>query len=163
MEEIRWKQRFNNLEKAFLKLQRGLELFDFDSFQEKKNDLRENLDQENEHYLMVELEQLDLEREGIIQRFEYTYELFINTVKDFLSYHGEPKESFKGSRAILSLALEKGIIEDHDNWRKMVQSRNDTSHTYNEEVADEVTENIIHLYFPLMKQLYAYLKTENDR
>ena len=163
MEQVRWKQRFNNLEKAFHKLERGLELFDFDSFQKKRNDLKENLDLDNEHYLMVELEQLDLERDGIIQRFEYTYELFLNTVKDFLEYHGEPKESFKGSRIILSLALEKGIIEDHDNWRKMVQSRNDTSNTYNEEVADEVTENIITLYFPLMSKLYAYLKKEYDR
>lgn len=163
MEQVRWKQRFNNLDKAYHKLERGLDLFDFDSFQGKRNDLKENLDLENEHYLMVELEQLDLEREGIIQRFEYTYELFLNTVKDFLEYHGEPKESFKGSRTILSLALEKGIIEDHDNWRKMVQSRNDTSHTYNEEVADEVTENIITLYFPLMSKLYTYLKKEYDR
>lgn len=163
MEQIRWKQRFSNLEKAFLKLERGLDLFDYGSYQEKRDALRENLDQENEHYLMVELEQLDLEREGIIQRFEYTYELFLNTIKDYLAYHGEPKESFKGSRTILSLALEKGIIEEHDNWRKMVQSRNDTSHTYNEEVADEVTENIISLYFPLMKKLYTYFKEEYDR
>ena len=163
MEQVRWKQRFNNLEKAFLKLQRGLELFDFTNFLEKKKELTENLDRENIPYLLVELEQLDLEREGIIQRFEYTYELFLNTIKDYLIFHGEPKEIFKGSRTILSLALERGIIEDHDTWRKMVQSRNDTSHTYNEEIADEVTANIIHLYFPQMVKLHAYFKVEYER
>ena len=162
MEQVRWKQRFNNLEKAFHKLKRGLDLFDFDSFQEKRNNLKENL-LENEHYLIIEMVQRGLERDGIIHRFEYTCELFLNTIKDFLEYHGEPKENFKGSRTILTLALEKGIIEDHDNWRKMVQARNDTSHTFNEEVADEVTNHIIKIYFPLMKKLYAYLKKEFEK
>ncbi|WP_373059462.1 HI0074 family nucleotidyltransferase substrate-binding subunit [Zunongwangia sp. H14] len=163
MEQIRWQQRFSNLTKAFHKLERGLELFNFEVYLEKRQELKENIDSEKEHYLMLELEQLDLDREGIIQRFEYTYELFLNTIKDFMEYHGEPRENFKGSRTILSLALQKNIIEDHDKWRKMVQSRNDMSHTYNEEVADEVTSNIIDIYFPLMQKLYGYLKKEYEK
>ena len=110
MEQTRWKQRFNNLEKAFHKLERGLELFDFSSFQEKRNDFEENLDLENESYLMIELEQLDLEREGIIQRFEYTFELFILTLQDSLKYPGEPPEEVLGKTGILKKALSNNLI-----------------------------------------------------
>lgn len=163
MDNIRWKQRFTNLEKALRKLERGLQIFDYKDFIEKREFLRSSTKNDDNDQILLKLEELDLEREGIIQRFEYTYELFVNTMKDFMEFHGEPRENFKGSRTILSLALQKGIIEDHDNWRKMVQSRNDMSHTYNEEIADEVTANIIHIYFPLMQKLYGYLKKEYDK
>lgn len=163
MEQVRWKQRFNNLEKAFHKLKRGLELFDFNNFQEKRNELKENLDLENEHYLMMELEQLDLEREGIIQRFEYTFELFILTLQDYLKNTREPPEDVSGKTGILKKALSNNLIKDHDGWRKMLKSRNLTSHTYNEETADEITEDVIQFFFPLMQKLYARLKEQYDQ
>lgn len=118
------------------------------------------MDLENEHYLMMELEQLDLEREGIIQRFEYTFELFILTLQDYLKNTGEPPEEVSGKTGILKKALSNNLIKDHDKWRKMLKSRNLTSHTYNEETADEITEDVIHIFFPLMQKLYARLKEQ---
>ena len=163
MEQIRWKQRFNNLQKAFEKLQRGLEIFDYELYLERRDELRENLDSDNEQYLMVELEQLDLDREGIIQRFEYTFELFLLTLQDFIKHIGENPEEFSGRRGILKKALKAGLIEDHDNWKKMLESRNLTSHTYNEETADEITGDVIQVFFPLMQKLYARLKEQYDQ
>lgn len=163
MEQIRWKQRFTNLEKAYKKLERGLEIFDFDQYLEKRNELRENLDSENERNLMVEIEELDLDREGIIQRFEYTFELFILTLQDFLKFTGENSEELYGKRGVLKKALKNNLIKDHDGWRKMLESRNLTSHTYNEETADEITRDLIETFFPLMQQLYARLNEQNNQ
>lgn len=160
MEQIRWHQRFSNLEKAFKKLERGLQIFDFDRYQEKREELRENLDSKNEHYLMVELEQLDLDREGIIQRFEYTFELFLLTLQDYLKFTGEAPEEISGKTGILKRALSNGLIKDHDGWRRMLKSRNLTSHTYDEETADEITADVIENFFPLMQKLYARLEEQ---
>ena len=160
MEQVRWKQRFTNLERAFMKLERGLQIFSFEEYQAKRRELKENMSHEGTSAILRELEELDLEREGIIQRFEYSFELFVNTLKDLLEFYGEPQEKFRGSRTILATALERGLIEDHDRWREMVLSRNKTSHTYDEETANEITENIVRVYFPLMKKLYVELKKE---
>lgn len=160
MEQIRWQQRFTNLEKAFKKLERGLQIFNFNLYLEKREELRENVDSENEHYLMMELEQLDLDREGIIQRFEYTFELFILTLQDYLKYTGEAPEEVSGKTGVLKKALSNNLIEDHDGWRKMLKSRNLTSHTYNEETADEITADIFETFFPLMQELYARLEEQ---
>lgn len=162
MEQIRWQQRFHNLERAYKKLKRGLQIFDYDQYLEKRDDLRGNLDTNDEGSVILAIEELDLEREGIIQRFEYTYELFILTLKDFLEYTGETSEVLSGKRGILKKALQNNLIDDHDNWRKMLESRNLTSHTYNEETADEITESIIKVYFPLMQKLYSVLERQID-
>lgn len=161
MEQIRWQQRFSNLKKAFKKLERGLEIFDFQLYLEKRENLRENTGTENEHNLTTELEQLELDREGVIQRFEYTFELFILTLQDYLKYTGEAPDEVSGKTGVLKKALSNNLIEDHDGWRKMLKSRNLTSHTYNEETADEITADVIKKFFPLMQELYARLEEQH--
>ena len=146
MEQIRWQQRFSNLTRAFKKLERGLELFDFEAYLEKREELRKEMDSANEESLMLELEKLDLAREGIIQRFEYTFELFILTLQDYLKYTGEAPEEVSGKTGVLRKALSSNLIEDHDGWRKMLKSRNLTSHTYNEETADAITADVIEIF-----------------
>ena len=163
MEQIRWQQRFSNLEKAFKKLERGLQIFDFDRYRKKREELRETLDSGNEETLMLELEQLDLDREGIIQRFEYTFELFILTLQDYLKYTGEAPEEVSGKTGVLKKALSNNLIEDHDGWRKMLKSRNLTSHTYNEETADKITADVVQTFFPLMQKLYARLEEQYNQ
>lgn len=143
-----------------MKLERGLQIFSFEEYQSKRDELKGKIPPEDASETLRELEELDLEREGIIQRFEYSFELFVNTLKDLLEFYGEPRENLRGSRTILATALERGLIEDHDSWREMVLSRNKTSHTYDEETANEITENIVRVYFPIMKKLYVNLKKE---
>lgn len=155
MEDIRWKQRFSNLEKAFLKLNRAVHLFNFDDFIKYREEHNSDFDSE--------LERLELEREGLIQRFEYTYELFIQTLRDLLIENGALVEEVNGSRKTLQKALVDGYIIDHDGWRDMVVSRNEKSHSYDEESADEITQKIIHAYFPLMRALFQRLQNEHTK
>jgi nucleotidyltransferase substrate binding protein (TIGR01987 family) len=87
----------------------------------------------------------ELEKQGLIQTFEYTYELAWNTIKDFLTDQGE-NEIF-GSRDAFRLAFERGLIDNGDTWMEMIKSRTLTSHTYNEEIAEEIAQAVIHSYY----------------
>lgn len=124
-QDIRWTQRFNNFNKAFLKLESAIEVL-------KKNGLSE------------------LEREGLIQRFEYTHELAWNVMKDFFELEGNT--TIMGSRSATREAFKKGLIVDGENWMDMINSRNLTTHTYNEEVVEEITNKIIASYYPAFKE-----------
>lgn len=134
---IRWVQRFSNFQKALRKLEAGLE---------------------------NEPEQLnDLEKEGVIQRFEYTHELAWNTLKDLLIYQGA-SEALIGSRDATREAFTAGLIEQGDTWMEMIKSRNLTSHTYHEDTASEIFQQIRTHYFPcflaLEQKLLARLKAD---
>lgn len=92
-----------------------------------------------------------LEKQGMIKAFEYTYELAWNTIKDFYEYQGEV--NLQGSRDTFQLAFSRGLISNGDDWMKMLKDRNLTSHTYNEEIADEISKNIINRYFSMFESL----------
>ena len=131
MEDIRWEQRFSNFNKALLKLE------------ESVNYINHNvLVEENLGYIVDELI-----KEGLIQRFEYTHELAWNVMKDYALFQGN--STIGGSRDATREAYKLQIIENADLWMDMIQSRNKTSHTYNEEIANEIYGKIIHEYFQL--------------
>ncbi|MDH5717288.1 MAG: nucleotidyltransferase substrate binding protein [Spirochaetia bacterium] len=121
--DIRYIQRFSNYKKAFEQLTK---------FIEKK-------------------ELSDMEKQGLIKSFEYTYELAWNTLKDYLEYQGET--NITGARDTFREAYEVNLIAEGDKWMDMLMSRNKTSHTYNEETAEEITKAIINTYFALFKTL----------
>lgn len=116
--DIRWEQRFTNYRKALSQLRK---FFDKDELS-------------------------DLEEQGLIKAFEYTYELAWNTMKDFLEYQGIAN-NVTGSRDTLREAFKAGLITDGHSWMEMIESRNRTSHSYNEEVADEIVRNISSNYY----------------
>lgn len=124
-QDIRWTQRFQNFNKAFLKLESAIEVL-------QKNGLSE------------------LEREGLIQRFEYTHELAWNVMKDFFELEGNT--TIMGIRSTTREAFKKGLIVYGENWMDMINSRNLTTHTYNEEVVEEITNKIIASYYPAFKE-----------
>jgi len=126
--DIRWKQRFSNYTKALGQLK---------EFVEKGEEL-------NKH-----------EKQGMIKAFEYTYDLAWNTIKDFYEYQGET--GFQGSRDVIQMAFNRELIKDGEGWMQMLKDRNLTSHTYNEEVADEIAENIINKHFALFESLKMVL------
>lgn len=117
--DVRWKQRFSNYQKAFKQLQ---------EFVDKKNITK-------------------LERQGLIKSFEDTYELAWNTMKDFYESQGET--NIQGSRDAIRLAFKRGLIKNGDKWMGMIQSRIETSHTYNEVTAKKVMSAILEDYFKL--------------
>lgn len=126
-QDIRWIQRFNNFSKALKQLTKFI----------KKRDLSE------------------LEQQGLIQSFEYNYELAWNTLKDFYENQGET--GIQGSRDAIRLSFKRGLIENGDIWMKMIKSRTLTSHTYNEETANEIATDIISNYFNEFLKLQAKL------
>ena len=92
-----------------------------------------------------------LEMEGLVQRFEYTFELAWKVLQDLLLYKGY--EFMLGPNGTMKMAFEDGLITDHDNWRKMAKSRNTLSHVYDEEEAIPIIKLIYSDYAPLLKQL----------
>jgi nucleotidyltransferase substrate binding protein (TIGR01987 family) len=92
----------------------------------------------------------------MIKAFEYTYELAWKMIKDYYEEQGEV--NIQGSRDALRLAFQRGIIKDGDNWMKMIKSRIATVHTYNEEVAKQIIQDIRNLYFQLFIELQTKMQ-----
>lgn len=89
----------------------------------------------------------ELKLQGLIQSFEYTFELAWNVMKDFLKERGN--QNIYGSRDAITESFKYGIISNGEGWMSMFKDRNKTSHTYNEEVVNEIASNIINQYFKL--------------
>lgn len=89
----------------------------------------------------------DLERQGLIQAFEFTHELAWNTLKDFLTSRG-PSEKLYGSKDATRAAFAAGLIEDGATWMRMIEHRNQSSHTYNDDVAATITDAVRSAYVP---------------
>lgn len=124
--DIRWHQRLSNYSKALIELTEAVTLAN-------------------------QRELSKLEKQGLIQAFEYTHELAWKTIKDFLEARGN--STIFGSRDASSEAFRLGIITDGQIWMNMIKSRNQTSHTYDEAVAQEIVSMIIETYFNQFKFL----------
>ena len=124
--DIRWQQRFLNYQKALAKLSAAVDL-------SRERSLSE------------------LEVQGLIQSFEYTYELAWNTQKDFLIYQGV--SDLSGARDTIREAFSLGIIEDGEVWMQMLKDRNLSVHTYNEDTANRIAEAICEEYHPAFNKL----------
>jgi nucleotidyltransferase substrate binding protein (TIGR01987 family) len=122
--DIRWQQRFSNYRRAFASLAAAVELA-------RARPLS------------------DLEKQGLIQAFEFTHELAWNVMRDYFAYQGNT--AITGSRDAVREAFSKGLLNDGERWMEMLQSRNLTSHTYNQAVADEIAARIIGSYFMLFE------------
>jgi nucleotidyltransferase substrate binding protein (TIGR01987 family) len=77
-------------------------------------------------------------------------------MKDFFQYQGNT--SISGSRDATREAFNKGLIENGEEWMDMIRSRNKSSHTYNEEVAEEIVFQIIEIYYPLFGKFYKLME-----
>lgn len=95
----------------------------------------------------------DLERDGMIQRFEYTQELAWKLLKNYIEYQGEAQ--LGGSRDTIRQAFRLGLIENSEPWFDMLESRNLTSHVYDEETEMTVIERIVDTYYPILSLLHA--------
>lgn len=124
--DIRWKQRYSNYRKALQELESAIEL-------SKERKLSK------------------LEKQGLIQCFEYTHELSWKMLKDFLEDQGAI-EIF-GSKDTIREAIKLGILAEGDVWMQMIKSRNLTPHIYDEKKVDEIVTEIIENYFSSFQQL----------
>ncbi len=131
-EDIRWKQRFHNFLKALTHLENAV-------WQYHRTGLNE------------------LEEQGLIQRFEFTHELAWNVLKDYFEYQGNT--NITGSRDATRQAFQIGLIENGEGWMEMIKSRNQSSHTYNEVIADSLRSKIIETYYQLFVDLKNKMQT----
>jgi nucleotidyltransferase substrate binding protein (TIGR01987 family) len=124
MDDIRWVQRLSNCESAFKNLKVGVEI-------RNKKELSE------------------LEKQGLIQSFEYTFELSWDVMKDYAHFEGNP--DINGSREAIKEAFRYGLIKDGEGWLEMIATRNLTAHTYNKKTAETVINKICEKYIFLFE------------
>lgn len=127
-EDIRWKQRFQNFEKALKHLSDAMQIHNPDIIQ----------------------------KAGIIHFFEMSYELAWNMIKDYLQEQGFT--DIKSPKAAIKKAFETGLIINGHTWMELMLDRNLTTHTYDEEKASEVEALIQKKYYPLLNELHTTFK-----
>ena len=128
--DIRWHQRFINFNKAFRQLEKFI----------KEEELNE------------------MEKQGLIKSFEYTFELSWKTLQDLLIEKGY--NNIAGPRPVIEQSFQDSYIMDGKGWMRMYKSRNLTSHTYDEKTAEEIIDGIRKEYFDLLKSLQIRLVEE---
>lgn len=127
-QDVRWKQRFQNFQRAIRLLQEVPEL---------------------------KIEKLSLlEKEGIIQRFEFTLELAWKTLKDRMEYDGLILDRIS-PKVVLKEAFKNKYIDDIELWIEMINDRNLLSHTYDFEVFEKIIPDIQRKYTHLLSDLYT--------
>lgn len=133
----RWKQRFQNFEKALV------------VFQARCTDVQEN-PAPSKYYETC--------RMALVQAFEIIIELSWKTLKDYLEAQGYT-EVQNGKRAFRQ-AFQDGLIDDGELWLKALELRNLTSHTYDINMLEEVIDFFISSLLPELLKLQQKLKTE---
>ena len=126
LKEIRWKQRFENFDKSYKLLKK---------------------------YSNQEIT-TELERAGIIQFFEMTFELAWKVLKDYLESEGY---MVKSPRETVKQAFQIGLIDNGHIWIDALSNRNLTTHTYDEELATKMTSEILNAYLPELDKLGEFI------
>lgn len=122
--ELRWQQRFQNFSRSFLLLEQSTELEDPSV----------------------------IERAGMIQFFDVSFEQSWKVLKDFLEEEGF---TVKSPRDAIKTAFQYGFIENADIWLEALKDHNLTTHTYDDATAAKVEDNIKQRYYPVLKSLYV--------
>jgi len=130
-QDIRWQQRFDNFNRALKQLTAAVEL-------------------------SAQREFTELEKQGVIQGFEFVHELAWNVLKDLLEFEGI--QGIVGSRGAVREAFKRGLLADGEAWLDMIDKRNLTSHTYNAELAQDMVNTTIHVYYPSFVALQLKLQ-----
>ncbi|MCR1951620.1 nucleotidyltransferase substrate binding protein [Clostridium sp. DSM 100503] len=95
------------------------------------------------------------EVQGLIQCFEYTFELAWKTMKDYLEFEGY---EVKSPRSTIQIAFQTQLIIEGHIWIDALEKRNLMAHTYDEEVAKQAEELIKSEYYPIIKELLEKLE-----
>jgi len=131
--DVRWIQRLSNYSKALRQLSAAVKLAD-------------------------ERELSDLEKQGLVQAFEFTHELAWRVIEDLYANQGE--SGLQGSRDAVRMAFRRGLINSGDIWMDMIKSRNLTSHTYDEKTVDAIVDVVRGEYFEEFRKLEAKLDAQ---
>ncbi len=94
----------------------------------------------------------ELEKDGVIQRFEFTFELAWKTLQDYFAQELGYTD-VKGPRTVLKQAVKDGLVTDGYTWLQMLESRNELTHVYDETESRKILEDIVQIYLGLLQQL----------
>ena len=132
-DEIRWQQRLENFGRAMSQLETACEKDEYS----------------------------DLERAGLVQMFEFSFELAWKTLKDLLFTEGYDE---KTPRSVIRRSFEVEYLSEDDTeiFLDALKKRNLLSHTYEEEVAEKALELIKKTYFPVLQRTYHFLKDKQN-
>ncbi len=125
MLDVRWLQRFDNFKKAFSNLKSAVGL-------SKERDLT------------------DLERQGMVQAFEFSFELAWKLIKDYLEYM---QVEAKFPKDVIKKGFQYDLVDDGDIWMDMLQKRNLMAHTYDEVTAKLAYELIFKEYYQQLEKV----------
>ncbi|MBU1538105.1 nucleotidyltransferase substrate binding protein [Myxococcota bacterium] len=128
MQDVRWMQRFDSYRKALETLDRAV-------------------------VLAGERPLSELEKQGVVQGFEFTHDLSWNLLKDYLSEQGIV--GIIGSRNAVRESFRNALVADGEVWMEMIATRNLTSHTYNPAIVERIVVDIIDRYYPAFRELRA--------
>lgn len=127
IQDIRWKQRHTNFRKAFTQLSEFIEKPQLNKF----------------------------EQQGLVQCFEYTFELAWKTMKDYLEEQGY---STKSPRMAIQTGFQIQLLKDGHVWIDALEQRNLMAHTYDENLTNEVEKLIRKNYYAMLKELFHALE-----
>jgi nucleotidyltransferase substrate binding protein (TIGR01987 family) len=100
------------------------------------------------------LELNELEQDGLLQRFEFTFELAWKQMQDYLNFIGE--DGIKGPKPVLAAAAKLGLIEPMQ-WGEMLVARNRLTHVYSAMESRLYVQAIIHDFFPALRQFHGVM------
>lgn len=132
--DIRWKQRFQNYEKAFNRLSRAIEI-------------------------VKHIPDDDLLQSGLVQTYEYTFELAWKTLKDYLEMEGF---LLRSPRETIRQGFQSGYITNAEDWLQALADRNLTVHIYDDEIISRVLNDINERYFFILQEFYTYFKAKTN-
>ena len=127
---IRWQQRFENYSKALAQLANAVEEYSDTT--------------------------LDIIKEGVVQRFEFTHELAWKVMKDYLEHEGI--QNITGSRSAARKAFNVGLVEDGQVWMDMIETRNVTVHAYRHSILETEFSRIINDYYPALRAFHSTMQ-----
>lgn len=133
-QDIRWKQRFQNYEKAFHRLSRAIDI------------VKATPDD-------------DLLQSGLVQTYEYTFELAWKTLKDYLELEGF---LLRSPRETIRQGFQSGYIMNAEDWLQALSDRNLTVHIYDDEIISRVLKDIFERYFFILQTFYETFKLKID-
>jgi nucleotidyltransferase substrate binding protein (TIGR01987 family) len=131
-QDIRWLQRFENLEKALERLNEAI--------------AAESKEPKNHLYQIA-----------VIGSYQFTYELCWKTLKDFLKYNGVDASL---PREVIKQAFHHNLISDGMLWIEMLEERNIMAHVYQDAAASKALDNIKKRYIVAILELYNFLKSK---
>jgi nucleotidyltransferase substrate binding protein (TIGR01987 family) len=134
-DDVRWQQRFTNYKRALNNLTGAVQL-------------------------SAQRPLTDLERQGLIQAFEFTHELAWKTLKDFLQ--ARAVSGLYGSKDTTREAFSQGLIADGELWMEMIRHRNLSTHTYDEATVNEIVSAASLRYLPAFQVLARQLGALSD-